>query len=70
MYLLLSSDSDLALLHAMSARAGFEAKQVAERSIFLESFPLYELSKSPAGISADAPASGVANAFAPVSGQA
>ncbi|HEV7873064.1 MAG TPA: hypothetical protein VGO82_02900, partial [Enterovirga sp.] len=65
--LLLSSDSDLALLHAMSARAGFQAKQVAERSIFLESFPLYELSKSPAPVQADAP---VANAFVPVSGQA
>jgi methylase of polypeptide subunit release factors len=70
MYLLLSSDSDLALLHAMSARAGFQAKQVAERSIFLESFPLYELSKSPAPVQAEAPVAPAANAFVPVSGQA
>jgi 23S rRNA G2069 N7-methylase RlmK/C1962 C5-methylase RlmI len=43
LYLLLSSDSDLALLGATAARAGFEARLVAEKSILIETFPLYEL---------------------------
>lgn len=40
---LLSSDSDLNILGAFIARAGFRARRVAERSILFESFILYEL---------------------------
>jgi methylase of polypeptide subunit release factors len=69
MYLLLSSDSDLALLHDLSARAGFAAEKVAERSIFLESFPLYELSKISSAPRADAIAGSSAGAFASMSGE-
>jgi methylase of polypeptide subunit release factors len=43
LYLLLSSDSDLTLLGATAARAGFEARLVAEKSMLVETFPLYEL---------------------------
>jgi methylase of polypeptide subunit release factors len=46
MYLLLSSDSDIALLHDLAANAGFRAEKVGERSILVESFILYELSKA------------------------
>jgi methylase of polypeptide subunit release factors len=46
LYLLLSSDSDLDLLGELIARAGFRARLVAERSIFFESFILYELRPS------------------------
>jgi release factor glutamine methyltransferase len=72
MYLLLSSDSDLDLLHALSARAGFEVEKVAERSILLESFPLYELSKIPvsAARAESAGAAGSAGTFVPVSREA
>ena len=43
MYLLLSTDSDLGLLGNHIKRAGFAARLVAEHSIFIESFLLYEL---------------------------
>ena len=43
LYVLLSSDSDLNLLGALVDRAGFRARLVAERSIFIETFILYEL---------------------------
>ena len=43
MYLLLSTDSDLGLLGNLIKRAGFAARLVAEHSIFIESFLLYEL---------------------------
>jgi len=43
LYVLLSSDSDLNVLGALIARAGFRARLVAERSILFESFILYEL---------------------------
>ena len=43
LYLLLSSDSDLGLLGELSTAAGFASRLAAERSIFVESFPLYEL---------------------------
>jgi hypothetical protein len=43
MYLVLSTDSDLGLLGNLIKRAGFEARLVAEHSIFIESFLLYEL---------------------------
>jgi methylase of polypeptide subunit release factors len=43
MYVLLSSDSDLAHIGALMARANFRVCRVAERSIFVESFILYEL---------------------------
>ena len=43
MYLLLSTGSDLALLGNLINRAGFAARLVAEHSIFIESFLLYEL---------------------------
>jgi release factor glutamine methyltransferase len=42
-YLLLSSDSDLDLFSALIVRARFEARLVAERSIFIESLIIYEL---------------------------
>ncbi len=42
-YLLLSSDSDLGLLGQLIAEAGFRARLIDERSIFIESFILYEL---------------------------
>ena len=43
MYLLLSSDSDLALLGKLITQAGMSAKLIEERSIFIESLILYEL---------------------------
>jgi release factor glutamine methyltransferase len=42
-YLLVSSDSDLDLFGALIVRAGFQARLVAERSIFIESLIIYEL---------------------------
>jgi release factor glutamine methyltransferase len=48
LYVLLSSDSDLNVLGALIARAGFRARLVAERSILFESFILYELRASDA----------------------
>ena len=42
-YVLLSSDSDLDLLGALMEHAGFRARVVDERSIFIESLLLYEL---------------------------
>jgi methylase of polypeptide subunit release factors len=43
MYLLLSSDSDLGLLGRLSAAAGFRARRVAEKSILIERFIIFEL---------------------------
>jgi hypothetical protein len=43
MYVLFSSDSDLDLLGGLISRAGFVARLVAERSIFIESLIIYEL---------------------------
>jgi release factor glutamine methyltransferase len=49
-FVLLSSDSDLHLLGILAEGAGFNARLVAETSILIESFLLYELrSKEPAG---------------------
>ena len=42
-YVMVSSDSDLDLLGAMIERAGFRARLVHERSIFIESLIIYEL---------------------------
>ncbi|MFZ1110345.1 MAG: 50S ribosomal protein L11 methyltransferase [Rhodomicrobium sp.] len=42
-YLMISSDSDLDFYGALIARAGFRAKLALERSIYIESFLLYEL---------------------------
>jgi release factor glutamine methyltransferase len=42
-YLLVSSDSDLDLFSALIVSAGFQARLVAERSIFIESLIIYEL---------------------------
>jgi methylase of polypeptide subunit release factors len=42
-YLLLSSDSDIEYLGSLAERAGFRWHVVAERSIVIESFVLYEL---------------------------
>lgn len=50
LYVLLSSDSDLNRLGALSQRAGFRAHLVAERSILVESFILYELRAQPARV--------------------
>jgi methylase of polypeptide subunit release factors len=43
MYLLLSSDSDLALLGALIDKTRFTARLIAKRSIFFESLIIYEL---------------------------
>lgn len=43
MYLLLSSDSDLELLGKLIKRAGFSAIYLSAKSIFVESFIIYEL---------------------------
>jgi release factor glutamine methyltransferase len=48
-YLLLSSDSDLALLEPFITQAGFRLRRVAERSFFVESFFIYELRPGLAG---------------------
>lgn len=48
MYVLLSTDTDLALLGDLSTRAGFRARLVHERSIFIETMRLYELRLAPA----------------------
>jgi release factor glutamine methyltransferase len=42
-YLLVSSDSDLDLFSALIVKAGFQARLVDERSIFIESLIIYEL---------------------------
>ena len=43
LYVMVSSDSDLNLFGSLIARAGFQARVVAERSIFIESFIIYAL---------------------------
>jgi release factor glutamine methyltransferase len=43
MYVLFSTESDLALLGNLISRAGFAARLVAERSILIESRIIYEL---------------------------
>jgi release factor glutamine methyltransferase len=43
LYLLLSSDSDLDYLGTLIEKARFQARQVDERSIFIESLIIYEL---------------------------
>lgn len=43
LYLLLSSDSDLDLLGRLIEKAGFQARLVGERSIFVEALVVYEL---------------------------
>ncbi len=43
MYLLVSTDSDLTLLGRLIREAGFDARLVHERSIWIESFLIYEL---------------------------
>ena len=43
MYLLLSSDTNLALFDRLIERAGFVAERIATRSIWVEAFYLYEL---------------------------
>ena len=43
LYLLLSSDSDLTLLSALIAEAGFKGRVAAERFILIESFIIYAL---------------------------
>jgi methylase of polypeptide subunit release factors len=42
-FVLLSSDSDLALLFALAKRAGFTSRLAEKRSILFESFLIYEL---------------------------
>ena len=44
MYLLLSSDTNLPLMQSLMDAAVFTAKMVAQRSIWIEAFYLYELS--------------------------
>ena len=43
MYVLLSTDSDLDLLGTLISRAGFKARLIAQRSVLIESFLIYEL---------------------------
>jgi methylase of polypeptide subunit release factors len=43
MYLLLSSDTNLALFDSLIAEAGFVSEQIATHSIWVESFLLYQL---------------------------
>lgn len=43
MYLLLSSDTNLALFDSLIAEAGFTSQRIATRSIWIEAFYLYEL---------------------------
>jgi methylase of polypeptide subunit release factors len=43
MYLLLSSDTNLALFNSLIAQAGFVSEQIATRSIWVEAFHLYQL---------------------------
>ena len=43
MYLLLSSDTNLALFDSLIATAGFTSRRIATRSIWVEAFYLYEL---------------------------
>jgi release factor glutamine methyltransferase len=43
MYLLLSSDTNIALFDSLIAAAGFVSRRVATRSIWVEAFYLYEL---------------------------
>jgi len=43
MYLLLSSDSDFRLLSTLMTQAGFVSRIVAQYSIWVESFIIYEL---------------------------
>jgi release factor glutamine methyltransferase len=44
MYLLLSSDTNLALMDSLIRSAGFNPTQIAKQSIWIEAFYLYELS--------------------------
>jgi len=44
MYLLLSSDTNIALMQSLMRSAGFAARKIAQRSIWVEAFYLYELS--------------------------
>jgi release factor glutamine methyltransferase len=48
MYLLLSSDTNLALMNDLIRSAGLSSTQVAKRSIWIETFYLYELSQTQA----------------------
>jgi release factor glutamine methyltransferase len=43
LYVMISSDSDLALFAVLIARAGFRARVALEHSIYIESFIIYEL---------------------------
>jgi release factor glutamine methyltransferase len=43
MYVLLSSDTNLKLMDSLVSAAGFTSKQIAQRSIWVEAFYLYEL---------------------------
>jgi release factor glutamine methyltransferase len=43
LYVMVSSDSDLDLFSAFITKAGFQARLVAERSIWIESFIIYSL---------------------------
>jgi release factor glutamine methyltransferase len=44
MYVLLSSDTNLELMDSLISAAGFTSKQIAQRSIWVEAFYIYELS--------------------------
>jgi release factor glutamine methyltransferase len=46
MYLLLSSDTDLALMEQLARKAGFDWQEIARHSIWVESFIIYRLTKA------------------------
>lgn len=46
MYLLLSSDTDLALMERLARTAGFDWQETARHSIWVESFIIYRLAKT------------------------
>ena len=46
MYLLLSSDTDIALMRQLAGKAGFDWREVARHSIWVEAFIIYRLAKA------------------------
>jgi release factor glutamine methyltransferase len=46
MYVLLSSDTDLALMEQLARKAGFDWQEIARHSIWVEAFIIYRLAKA------------------------
>jgi methylase of polypeptide subunit release factors len=73
MYLLVSSDSDLALFGRLIERAGFRVREAARRSILIEALIIYELAPiaqsapgNPYGLDSDAHGSSVPSSLRPL----